>query len=158
MRIWLIIVTCGLIGLSVASASDRHDAIRWDDLMPEGEQAPLPLFGHTGGAFDIDTPPQSQDFRINLALSGRAVRLEGFVVPLDLVGDKVRRFLLVPYFGACIHLPPPPPNQIVDVTLSEPRRVGDGARPVTIRGTIWAQQSATALASVAYVMRDASLD
>ena len=54
-------------------------------------------------------------------LKGQRIRLPGYVVPLDLVGDKLQDFLLVPYFGACIHSPPPPANQIVHVTLKKPQ-------------------------------------
>ena len=53
-------------------------------------------------------------------LAGARVRLPGYVVPLDMAQGKVKEFLLVPYFGACIHTPPPPANQIVHVTLKEP--------------------------------------
>lgn len=48
-------------------------------------------------------------------MDGRMVSIPGFVVPLDNPGGKVRHFLLVPYYGACIHVPPPPSNQIIDV-------------------------------------------
>jgi len=54
-------------------------------------------------------------------LKGQRVRLPGYVVPLDMVGDKLQDFLLVPYFGACIHSPPPPANQIVHITLKKPQ-------------------------------------
>lgn len=54
-------------------------------------------------------------------LDGARVRLPGYVVPLDAVdGGRLTQFLLVPYFGACIHSPPPPANQIVHVTLKSP--------------------------------------
>lgn len=54
-------------------------------------------------------------------LKGQRVRLPGYVVPLDMVGDKLQDFLLVPYFGACVHSPPPPANQIVHITLKKPQ-------------------------------------
>jgi len=50
-------------------------------------------------------------------LDGRDVKLPGYVLPLDFDGTLVKSFLLVPYVGACIHVPPPPPNQIVFVQL-----------------------------------------
>lgn len=54
-------------------------------------------------------------------LDGARIRLPGYVVPLDAVdGGRLTQFLLVPYFGACIHSPPPPANQIVHVTLKSP--------------------------------------
>jgi len=54
------------------------------------------------------------------SLDGAPVRIAGFVIPLDRADDSVHEFLLLPYFGACIHVPPPPPNQIIYVTSSAP--------------------------------------
>jgi uncharacterized protein len=54
------------------------------------------------------------------AMDGAAVRIAGYVVPLEASGRRQAEFLLVPYFGACIHAPPPPANQIIHV-LAQPR-------------------------------------
>ncbi len=51
-------------------------------------------------------------------LEGKQVRIPGFVVPLDDFQEEGAEFLLVPYYGACVHTPPPPPNQIVMVEMS----------------------------------------
>ena len=51
-------------------------------------------------------------------LEGKLVRIPGFVVPLDDFQDEGAEFLLVPYYGACVHTPPPPPNQIVMVGMA----------------------------------------
>ena len=55
-------------------------------------------------------------------LVGKSIKIPGFAVPLE--GDDefeyIEEFLLVPYFGACIHVPPPPPNQEIHVILDEP--------------------------------------
>ena len=55
-------------------------------------------------------------------LIGKSVKIPGFAVPLE--GDDgfeyINEFLLVPYFGACIHVPPPPPNQVIHVILDKP--------------------------------------
>ncbi len=51
-------------------------------------------------------------------LEGKLVRIPGFVVPLDDFQDEGAEFLLVPYYGACVHTPPPPPNQIVMVSMT----------------------------------------
>lgn len=53
------------------------------------------------------------------ALDQQAVRMPGFMLPLEYSGKKVSEFLLVPWVGACIHTPPPPPNQIVHVRLAK---------------------------------------
>lgn len=51
-------------------------------------------------------------------LDGKLVRIPGFVVPLDDFQEDGAEFLLVPYYGACVHTPPPPPNQIVMVEMA----------------------------------------
>lgn len=50
-------------------------------------------------------------------LNGVVVRIPGFMVPLEDTETRVTEFLLVPYFGACIHTPPPPPNQMAHVLM-----------------------------------------
>ena len=52
---------------------------------------------------------------VNLAIDGKMIRIPGYVLPLEFSGTKVTEFLLVPWVGACIHTPPPEPNQIVYV-------------------------------------------
>lgn len=122
--------------------------------MPSGERAPIPLFGHPGTSLELEVVSQSDDFRVNPDLDGRRVAMRGFVVPLELSSGKLQRFLLVPYFGACIHLPPPPPNQVVDVTLARPVRLFNQDIPVTVRGSIELKSSRSALASSAYTIED----
>ena len=58
---------------------------------------------------EVENAPTVQE------LDGRLVKIPGFVVPLETDGQVTSEFLLVPYFGACIHTPPPPGNQIVHV-------------------------------------------
>lgn len=56
-------------------------------------------------------------------LDGQRVRIPGFIVPLDDAQDEGAEFLLVPYYGACVHTPPPPPNQMAFVTMQGGRSV-----------------------------------
>ncbi len=56
-------------------------------------------------------------------LEGKLVRIPGFVVPLDDFQEEGAEFLLVPYYGACVHTPPPPPNQIVMVGMAGKKSV-----------------------------------
>lgn len=69
-------------------------------------------------------------------MDGRMVSIPGFVVPLEGVGDVVDRFFLVPYFGACIHVPPPPSNQIIDVHYEPGTRVESLYDAVLISGRL----------------------
>ncbi|MEC5398746.1 DUF3299 domain-containing protein [Uliginosibacterium sp. H1] len=64
-------------------------------------------------------------------LNGQSVRIAGFVVPLDSGKDGLKEFLLVPYFGACIHTPPPPSNQIIHVVFDKP------LKNVQMMATLW---------------------
>lgn len=69
-------------------------------------------------------------------MDGRLVRLAGYVLPLEFSEAGVNEFLLVPYVGACIHVPPPPKNQIVYVRLDHTINADDLYRPVWVTGRI----------------------
>jgi hypothetical protein len=70
---------------------------------------------------------QTGSYTPNPALNNAHIKLPGFVVPLERGKDGlIDEFFLVPYFGACIHVPPPPPNQIVYVKM----RTGAGLRSI----------------------------
>ena len=73
---------------------------------------------------------------INDKMRGRLVRLAGYVLPLEFSEAGVDEFLLVPYVGACIHVPPPPKNQIVYVRLDHTINADDLYRPVWVTGRI----------------------
>ncbi|MCY1558119.1 hypothetical protein D9M68_950260 [compost metagenome] len=81
---------------------------------------------------------------VNVALDGTAARLSGFVVPLDATEGGIRDFLLVPYFGACIHTPPPPANQIVHVIAPAPVKGLHALDTVRVSGTLKAARYASA--------------
>lgn len=57
--------------------------------------------------------------KVDASLNGKTVRMPGYVLPLETEGTSVKEFLLVPFVGACIHVPPPPPNQMVHVVADE---------------------------------------
>ncbi len=57
------------------------------------------------------------------SLDKKLVRVPGFIVPLEDSATEATEFLLVPYQGACIHVPPPPPNQIVHVMMAKGKKI-----------------------------------
>jgi len=78
----------------------------------------------------------------NKALDGKPVRIPGYLLPLEFDGDKVTEFLLVPYVGACIHTPPPPPNQIVHVKTEEAYTTDGGLyTAIWVNGLMKTEQS-----------------
>jgi uncharacterized protein len=70
----------------------------------------------------------------NPELDGKLVRLPGYLLPLEINGRHVSEFLLVPWVGACIHTPPPPPNQIVHVKADKPYETTGAFEAVWITG------------------------
>lgn len=133
--------------------------INWDDLLPEGELERIQRLydsaystmemNHFGGQM-----PQIGTFSVEEALIGQTVRMPGFILPLDYQpGGEIDEFLLVPYFGACIHTPPPPPNQIVYVTLDAPIRVDRLWDPIWATGELTSDRHINELGDAAYTMR-----
>ncbi|MBU2533719.1 MAG: DUF3299 domain-containing protein, partial [Alphaproteobacteria bacterium] len=82
---------------------------------------------------------------VNDALNGEAVKLAGYLLPLEFSETGEKNFLLVPYVGACVHVPPPPANQIVFVSLAEKMVVKDLYTPVWIKGQVQTKRSSRAL-------------
>lgn len=140
---------------AVAQKPVRILDLDWKELLPEGERshftavAPPPVHDYRGEG----GPPavQEQDFNVNKSLEGATVRLPGFIVPLEAVKDSgVSEFLLVPYFGSCIHVPPPPPNQIVYVHASKRAGIDSIYDAYWITGKLHLQTKTTRLGSTAY--------
>ncbi len=101
----------------------------WDALIPADWRPETLLDSYNADDLE-DDDPRAQELMDKLQtlwkeapvvpeLDGSLVRLPGFVVPLETDGNKVSAFLLVPYYGACIHVPPPPANQTVYVVTEQ---------------------------------------
>jgi hypothetical protein len=82
---------------------------------------------------------------VNSELDGQVVRMPGYLLPLEFSGKLVAEFLLVPWVGACIHTPPPPPNQIVYVKADKPFEFGGLFTPVWVTGQMTTSSSKKAL-------------
>ena len=86
------------------------------------------------------------------------VRVAGFIVPLDDSASQVSEFLLVPYAQACIHLPPPPDNQMVLVQMKEPHDHIFQGRAVWVQGQLSAVKASHSYGSASYSMLGTGLD
>lgn len=136
------------------AASNQILELEWDELVPEenrgkfmGQTAPMhDYLGESGPAAQ-----QPMDFSVNKKLDGQSVKLPGFIVPLDIGKDGlVSEFFLVPYFGACIHVPPPPPNQIVYVRMAKGIALDSIYEAYWITGKMSVQNKQTRLGAAAY--------
>ena len=144
----------------------------WDDLVP-AEFQPEKILSKYQEVID-STPEGSEAERIlykkimdelnnagpNLALKGKKVRIPGFVSPLDTNGDVVGDFLLVPYFGSCIHSPPPPVNQTVMVSPGQGKSIALSkiSRPVWVVGELEIEKITTDLATAGYQIKNAQIE
>lgn len=76
------------------------------------------------------------DYDTNNAYHGADVAIPGFVVPLELDDRKLLSFFIVPYYGACIHYPAPPPNQMIYVQLEDPMTLPALQQPFLFKGNL----------------------
>jgi hypothetical protein len=94
---------------------------------------------------------------VNTALVGQAVRIPGFIVPLEDSKDGLKEFLLVPYFGACVHSPPPPANQIVHVLPKSPAKGFRSMDAVWITGTLTTGRTDSYMGAASYRIESVSV-
>lgn len=84
----------------------------------------------------LEAEYQRREKLMNPALDGQTIRMPGYALPLEFVEAGVQEFLLVPYVGACIHVPPPPPNQMVLVKLNQTYKMESLYDPVWVTGIL----------------------
>ncbi|PWE16364.1 DUF3299 domain-containing protein [Marinicauda salina] len=158
----LILALAAVFALVAAEARAQSSAPReleWSDLLPEGEarniarlqemQANAMGMDH----FGVDRMPQIRTYNVVDALDGERVKIGGYVLPFDYAADRaVSRFLLVPYVGACIHVPPPPPNQLIFVEAEEPVEVDGMWDPVWAVGVMRTRRTDNDLGDTAYTL------
>ena len=134
--------------------------LTWSEMIPPDappeapDMTPLHDLSQIG---DMETAPAARQNLPNApvvaALDGQLIRLPGYIVPLEVSEDgRTTDFLLVPYFGACIHVPPPPSNQIVHVTSKEGVKLDELYQPYWIVGAMQVKASTSELADAGYQM------
>lgn len=155
--------SAALVGTSalVASAGSAFTQdvadLSWQDLIPTGA-------GESVDRLDADGYVQHEEMEMLSGfsqpvgtgvveeLNNKKVRLPGFMVPMVMTAEGVSSFILVPYMGACVHVPPPPPNQIVFVTTPQPFSEGTLFRAVRVTGYLETQTIDTDVAQIGYVL------
>ncbi|MBB94168.1 MAG: hypothetical protein CML68_06165 [Rhodobacteraceae bacterium] len=134
--------------------ADTARQIEWDDLIPPG----VPYSQIIGdGEMDVENDiwkPIYDDNAVllNTDLHGEVVKLPGYIVPLEAGLKGVTVFLLVPYVGACIHVPPPPPNQLVIVETDPPWPSTDLWDAVWVSGIMTAAPRSSEIAEAGYTI------
>ena len=145
----LVIPVACLCAVMFVQASQDVRELEWDDLMP-ADWDPFAqleaLLSENPEGLEDGSPEADRIMRefvmagkeapVVKELDGQLVRLPGYVVPLDFENELLSEFLLVPYFGACIHVPPPPANQIVYVKTDTNYLLGGLFDVVWVTGTL----------------------
>ena len=152
-------------GPAMAAPDEARD-LEWEELMPEGWDPLAELDALAGDDLQSLSDNSVQAIELYNAyqeavrsapvvheLDGQKVRLPGFVVPLDFEGTEISEFLLVPYFGACIHTPPPPSNQIVYVTTVAGYPLQELFEPVWVTGELRAEAHLNEVGDAGYTLQ-----
>ena len=153
------------------SATGAYTELRWDDLVPKGWD-PLQGMkdkGLSSMALLNDGDPKAMEAMRQLReawdkaptepqLNGTRIKLPGYLVPLEEVAAGHTEFLLVPYFGACVHTPPPPANQIVLVVPAKPAAGFRSMDTVWVSGVLKTTRSDSAMGASGYRLEGAVVE
>lgn len=160
----------------IEPASNAEDLayreLSWDDLLPadfdfQTIRDAIDLDSYNIQSLEDDDPEAQRLFddlqdamsKVPLVteLNGQDSRLPGFLVPLENTGEAVKEFFLVPYYGACIHTPPPPSNQIVHVVLDEAIPFDNLFEPYWAEGTLTIAKTETDIGTAGYRFESANI-
>lgn len=183
MRIIGSVLCCLLLAASAHAAETKTDGYRVGDRLAQAKAAPAAGYKETTWEALIpadwdpmkafkkldlsklsDSDPKAMeameqlkrawnDAPIEPKMNGARVRIPGFVVPLGTDLDHVKEFLLVPYFGACIHVPPPPANQMIHVYPKKPLKNAQIMGAVWVSGTLETALTNTPFGGIGYSMK-----
>ena len=128
--------------------------ITWDDLLPAGvPYSEIIGEGELDEVNDTWNPIYDENAtKLNESLDGSYIKMPGFVIPFDISAKGVTEFMLVPYTGACIHMPPPPANQLVMVNAKTPWPSDDLWDPIWVIGMMRTQLQSTDLGQTGYAI------
>lgn len=150
-----ITIAAGLTASTQAHAGSSPIELSWRDLVPDGGGETMERLRELGVVQhgDLSTPfDQETEAELTTEYNGKLVRIPGYLVPLEFSGQNVKLALLVPYVGACIHVPPPPPNQLILITAEAPYAAKSLFEPVWIEGIFETAAASTLLAEVGYTI------
>ena len=168
---------CFSLLLSVNAWAKEPKVMEWEQLMPPGYVESLleesaknaartqSLFSFDDNSEEAQTAYEELKAKLSSApivmtLNGEFIKLAGFIVPLDFDFDSetFSSFLLVPYYGACIHVPPPPSNQIVHITSPQPLQQEWLDYAVWAVGTLKTESVYSEYGFAGYSMQNAKLE
>ncbi|HHX36002.1 MAG TPA: DUF3299 domain-containing protein [Gammaproteobacteria bacterium] len=153
---WITLLLCSF---NMAFATELR-TLKWEEMVP-ADAPPLPPptalhdLNQLGDILAQESGPAAEQQHPNAPvvpeLDGLMVKLPGYIVPLVIDDNsRITEFLLVPYFGACIHVPPPPSNQIVYVHSEGGVAMGDMWQPYWIEGKLSVESFSSDMGDTGY--------
>ena len=160
-------------------AAEQPLELQWSHLMPLAPPKLRSFLGPRPSTFDLSAVPNdgrpvqeigpegrwmsgpsksASPAPVVESLDGKRVHIGGYVVPLDFDATTIKEFLLVPFVGACIHVPPPPANQIIYVKTDKGFDVKGSFDPVYVTGTLKVSMTFTGLADAGYSIDAEAVD
>lgn len=156
MKMWLsvLIGVSAIVNIPFLYATEQLPLeLMWGDLIPKEQRQSINPFGQrTTVAQRAQRAKQSLEGDFRHDLDGRNVSISGLIIPLEGDEKSMSELLLLPYHGACIHVPPPPPNQILYVKFAQPVPREPIWQAVTIKGELRVESTSTNLAEVGYLL------
>lgn len=157
--------TGGVGDLTVDPRAEATE-LSWQDLIPDSDRELYAAMAEGTASPDLmsqfkagEDLEQIGTYNAVESLDGQVIRMPGYILPIDYAqAGQAREFLLLPYHGACIHYPPPPPNQIVHIRSAEPIAFDGLWDPVWVEGRIEIETVSTDLADTAYSMAVRSVE
>lgn len=170
-----VLLLCLLASSGQGVIAADYQPVEWPDLIPEGDLKALQsppdriMISEEGGLADaissklaLELDPERElspyekaltSSKVKSEYNNKKIRMPGFIVPLEFnEQQRVTEFFLVPFFGACMHLPPPPPNQIVYGKMEQGVELYSLMDAFWIEGTLSTQSVTNETATAAYSM------
>jgi len=157
--------------LSFTTQGEEYKTIQWIELMPKEDldalmNPPSAITNIEDGSEEdalsddmYEAILKATDDKYQAALSStktvpeinkKKIQIPGFVVPLEIKENTTTEFFIVPYFGACIHYPPPPPNQTIHASFKEGFDLNDIYEAYVFQGNITIAKTENDLATSTY--------
>ena len=151
------LITTAMASAALPTFARANTAIEitWDELIPPGvPYSEIIAEGEMDERNDIWRPIfDTNATKLNPTLDGAYIKMPGFIIPIELLSSGVNSFVLVPYVGACLHTPPPPPNQLVFVTTDTPWPNDDLWEAVWVTGQMQHEVQSTEVAETGYALK-----
>lgn len=169
VALWVLAVCLQTAAATTGESDDAVVELDWDSLIP-ADWSPETMMSEYNVDELSDDDPRAQELMDKLEalwneapvvpeLDGKRVKLPGFVVPLEMDAKAIGEFLLVPYYGACIHVPPPPANQTVYVMTAKGKEYrGQLFDTVWVTGTLKVERLSSDMGEAGYRIEGAKVE